>query len=53
MWPSVQLVLGVWVFHEPFSEARRLSFGFIWAALALYTVDNLMMQRRAALQAKM
>jgi len=50
--PSVQLVLGVWVFHEPFSQARLLSFGFIWAALALYTADNLLAQRRAALQVK-
>jgi chloramphenicol-sensitive protein RarD len=44
--PTVQLSLGVWFFHEPFSRARALSFGFIWAALALYTADNLLMQRR-------
>lgn len=46
--PSVQLVLGIWVYHEPFSRTRVLSFGFIWAALALYTVDNLLAQRRRA-----
>jgi chloramphenicol-sensitive protein RarD len=51
--PSVQLGLGVWVFHEPFSQARMLSFGFIWAALALYTADNLLAHRRAARQAKL
>ncbi len=44
--PSVQLGLGVWVYHEPFSRARVLSFSFIWAALVLYTVDNLLAQRR-------
>lgn len=48
--PSVQLALGVWVFHETFSQSRLISFGFIWAALALYTADNLLAQRRAALQ---
>lgn len=48
--PSVQLGLGVWVFHESFSQSRLISFGFIWAALALYTADNLLAQRRAALQ---
>lgn len=37
--PSIQLVLGVWVFHEPFSSARLIGFGFIWAALALVSVD--------------
>ncbi len=46
--PSVQLMLGIWVFHEPFSRSRVLSFSFIWAALALYTADNLLAQRRAA-----
>jgi chloramphenicol-sensitive protein RarD len=46
--PSVQLMLGVWVYHEPFTRARAAGFAFIWAALALYTVDNLLAQRRAA-----
>jgi len=45
--PSVQLMLGIWVYHEPFSRARILGFAFIWAALALYTADNLLAQRRA------
>jgi chloramphenicol-sensitive protein RarD len=44
--PTVQLILGVWVFHETFSRSRMLSFGFIWGALALYTADNLFAQRR-------
>ena len=44
--PTVQFCLGVWVFHEPFSRARMLSFSFIWAALAVYTLDNLLAQRR-------
>lgn len=46
--PSVQLALGIWIYHEPFSRARALSFAFIWAALILYTTDNLLAQRRAA-----
>jgi chloramphenicol-sensitive protein RarD len=44
--PTVQLVLGIFIFHESFSRARMLSFSFIWAALAIYTVDNLILQRR-------
>ena len=48
--PTVQLALGVWVFHEPFSRARFVGFGFIWAGLALYTADNLWRQRRAAMR---
>lgn len=46
--PSVQLMIGVWVYHEPFSRSRALGFVFIWAALALYTTDNLLTQRREA-----
>lgn len=46
--PSVQLVLGVFVYREPFARDRVLSFAFIWAALALYTADNLLAQRRSA-----
>jgi chloramphenicol-sensitive protein RarD len=46
--PSVQLMLGIWVYHESFSRARALSFSFIWAALALYTADNVIAQRKAA-----
>ncbi len=44
--PSVQLGLGIWVYHEPFSRARLVSFSFIWAALVLYTADNLIAQSR-------
>ena len=45
--PSVQLGLGIWVYHEPFSRARVFGFAFIWAALAVYTADNVLAQRRA------
>ena len=45
--PSVQLAIGVGVYHEAFSHERAVSFAFIWAGLALYTADSLWMQRRA------
>jgi chloramphenicol-sensitive protein RarD len=38
--PTIQLALGVWVFHEPFDRTRLFGFGFIWAALALYSADG-------------
>ena len=37
--PSIQLLLAVWVFHEPFSSDRLIGFAFIWSALALVSVD--------------
>ena len=39
--PSIQLLLGIWVFHEPFSAARLVGFGCIWAALALVSAEAL------------
>jgi chloramphenicol-sensitive protein RarD len=41
----VQFILGLWVYHEPFSRERAAGFAFIWAGLALYTADNLWSQR--------
>jgi len=38
--PTIQLALGVWVFHEPFDHARLAGFAFIWAALLLYSLDG-------------
>jgi chloramphenicol-sensitive protein RarD len=46
--PTVQLVIGVWIYHESFSGSRALGFGCIWTGLALYTADNLLAQRRPA-----
>ena len=46
--PTLQLTLGVWVYHEPLSQTRLYSFLLIWAALALYSVDNLWAQRAPA-----
>ena len=46
--PSVQLVLGLWLFHEPFTLARLLGFGLIWIALAIYTADGWRTMRRLA-----
>ncbi len=45
--PTVQLVIGLWIYHEPFTRQRLPGFAFIWAALALYTIDNVLAARRA------
>ncbi len=38
--PSMFLVLGVFVFHEPFTPAHLLSFGLIWIALGIYSLSH-------------
>jgi chloramphenicol-sensitive protein RarD len=38
--PTLQFLIGIWVFHEPFSALRMVGFGLIWAALVLYSIDG-------------
>ena len=38
--PSIQLILAVFYFHEPFTKLQGISFGFIWLALVLFTLAN-------------
>jgi chloramphenicol-sensitive protein RarD len=38
--PSIQFVLGVWLYHEPFGGARLIGFGLIWLALAVYSAES-------------
>jgi chloramphenicol-sensitive protein RarD len=39
--PSLQLLLGVWLYNEPFGGQRLIGFAVIWSALALYSLDGL------------
>lgn len=39
--PTMQFILGVFVFKEPFSSVRLIGFLFIWAALILYSVESI------------
>jgi chloramphenicol-sensitive protein RarD len=37
--PTLQLLIGVLVYGEPFTRAHWVTFGLIWAALAIFTWD--------------
>jgi chloramphenicol-sensitive protein RarD len=39
--PTIQLSLGVFLFHEAFTQARLVGFLLIWSALALYAAEGL------------
>ena len=47
--PTLQLLLGVWFFHEPFDTARALGFGAIWLGLAIYAGEGLWRSQRQPL----
>ena len=38
--PTIQFLLGIWLFHEPLTAGRLIGFACIWAALALYSLDG-------------
>ncbi|MBK6899260.1 MAG: EamA family transporter RarD [bacterium] len=39
--PTLQFLLAVALFHEPFTASHGVAFGLIWAALGLYSWDAL------------
>ena len=47
--PTLQFVLAVALYGEPFTRAHAIAFGAIWTALALYVVALIGQRRRAAL----
>ncbi|MCS6992437.1 MAG: EamA family transporter RarD [Anaerolineales bacterium] len=38
--PTLQFLLGVLVYKEPFSAAQAIGFGIVWTALVLFWVEN-------------
>lgn len=44
--PSLQFILAVVVYHELFTRTHLISFGFIWLALIIYSVDTVRVMRR-------
>lgn len=46
--PTLQFLVGVLVFDEPVTVVQLFSFGLIWLALIVYTVEGRLQMRRAA-----
>lgn len=44
--PTLQLLVGVIIYNEPFTKTHRLSFGFIWLALLIYSTSSISAYRR-------
>jgi chloramphenicol-sensitive protein RarD len=34
--PTIQFLLGSWIYHEPFDRTRLVGFVIVWCALALF-----------------
>ena len=44
--PTIQLLIGVWMYHEPFTQDNLIGFALIWLALALYTIEGAWQRHR-------
>ena len=44
MTPSIQLIIGVYLFHEPFTSTHSITFGLIWAGLVIFSINSLFLQ---------
>ncbi len=44
--PSLQMLLGVWLYGEAFEPARAIGFYLIWMALVLYSADSIWNARK-------
>lgn len=40
--PTIQMSLGIFVFHEAFTAARLVGFVLIWSALAIYAAEGML-----------
>lgn len=49
--PTLQFLLGVWLFKEAFSADRLVGFVLIWSALALFAGEGLLRRQPAAARA--
>jgi len=44
--PSLQFLIGVLIYREPFDQARIVGFSIVWVALALFWLEGFLARRR-------
>src|SRR5690349_1784497 len=43
--PTLQFLIGVFLYHEPFDHSRLIGFSLVWLALIIFWVENYMANR--------
>jgi chloramphenicol-sensitive protein RarD len=43
--PTLQFMIGVFIYKEPFSHNQLIGFGIVWLALAIFLVENYLANR--------
>ena|GEM_PF-21544 len=49
--PSITLLIGIFLYKEPFDKVQFMTFVMIWAALAIFTAGEIKENRQSAIQA--
>jgi chloramphenicol-sensitive protein RarD len=44
--PTLQFLIGVFIYREPFDHSHLVGFGIVWVALVIFWVENFLMARR-------
>lgn len=44
--PSLQFLLAVFIYREPFTHVQLITFGCIWSGLAIFVLDSVSQQRK-------
>lgn len=48
--PSLQFLIGVFVYHEAFTQAQLTGYGIVWMALIIFAIESMHAHRRQHLQ---
>ena len=43
--PTLQFLIGVFLYHEPFDQSRLIGFSLVWLALIIFWVENYLTHR--------
>lgn len=43
--PTIQFLIGVFVYHEPFDQSRLIGFSLVWLALIIFWVESYLANR--------
>jgi chloramphenicol-sensitive protein RarD len=43
--PTLQFLIGVFLYHEPFDQSRLIGFSLVWLALLIFWVENYLAHR--------
>lgn len=43
--PTLQFLIGVLIYHEPFDESRLIGFGLVWLALIIFWLESYLANR--------